>query len=110
MDRSKITTSKVEPGDRELKGLQDRGKMILSCSSCGETLLCLQLIGTRDDEATSVVTKVAVKCGFCNGYSDIKEVTGRFSPGAISDNMAIDVLSHEADSPEADVLFRAWRK
>lgn len=110
VDKSKITVNKVEQGDCKLKGLQDRGKVILSCASCGQQLLCLQLIGIKGDEASSVVTKVAVKCGMCNSYSNVEKVAGRFSPGAISDTMIFDVFSHEPGSPEADVLFKACRK
>lgn len=110
MDKSKIETKQVNNKDRELKGLKNNGIIVFECADCGEKLLCLQLTSTENDGKVKVITRVVVRCCICDGYSYVKEVPGQFYPGAPSDNMAFDVSDIEDGCPEADVVFKAWKK
>lgn len=108
MDKSEIHMNQQRE-DRQLKGLQDKGIREIKCADCGESLLCLQLTDIKDGERSQVITRVVVKC-LCDGYSHVEQVFGQFHPGAPSDQMAFDVLDNDTDAPEADIIFKAWRK
>jgi hypothetical protein len=110
MDKSEIRTGQTDGRDRELKGLTNEGIVNLDCADCGTTLLCLQLASIKGDTQAQVLTRVAVKCGLCNGFSYVQQVPGQFYPGAPSDDMAFDVSDDDTGAPEADVLFKAWKK
>ncbi|RLC89015.1 MAG: hypothetical protein DRJ03_00195 [Chloroflexi bacterium] len=110
MDKQELRANQVSADDKELKGLQNKGVVELECADCGEKLLCLQLAGVSGDVKAQVLTRVAVKCGICEGFSYVKQVPGTFYPGAPSDQMAFDVADDTIGAPEADVLFKAWRK
>jgi hypothetical protein len=109
-EKPKITTNQINSDGRELKGLQDLGKIVFDCADCGLELLTLQLVTTTKASVSEVLTRVSVKCGQCGGYSFVKQVGGQFFPGAPSDNMVFDVMEADSGSPDADVLFKAWRK
>ncbi len=85
------------------------GVVPLHCRCCGRSLLDLQLLKGGDDES-QVLTRVAVKCDACGEFSLVEQVFGRFSPGAPSDSMGFDILDDDVNAPEADVLFKVWRK
>lgn len=95
---------------RTLKGLKDGGIITLNCTSCQRELLCLQLTSIADEPIASVLTRIAAKCGFCGGYSEVKQVAGQFYPGAPSDNIVIDIMSNDGTIIETDVLFKAVSK
>ncbi len=63
----------------------------------------------KDDDQSSVITRVAVKCP-CDNYSNVEQIRGRFYPGAPNDQMAFDIIDADDNTPEADVLFKAWDK
>ena len=110
MDKSEIRTGQADSDDKQLKGLKNEGIVTLECADCGESLLCLQLASTKGDTQAQVLTRVAVKCCLCGGFSYVKQVPGQFYPGAPSDDMAFDVSDDDTGAPEADVLFKAWKK
>lgn len=110
MDRSEIRTGQVDNENRKLKGLQNRGIVTFECVDCGKPLLCLQLTSIEGDSQTQVMTRVAVKCGFCDGFSYVQQISGQFYPGAPNDQMAFDVADDDTNAPEVDVLFKAWSK
>jgi len=109
MDKTEISTGEPNNG-RQPKGLRDNGTVNLECSSCGHPLLVLQLTSVENDNQTEVLTRVAVRCGFCGGYSRVQQISGQFYPGTSSDNMGFDVVDDNADAPEADVIFEVWGK
>lgn len=84
---------------------EGRGIVRLYCRSCKRSLLELQLL-----QGGQVLTRVAVKCDICGEFSRVEQVVGRFSPGAISDQMCFDILDNDVNAPEADALFKVWRK
>lgn len=97
--------------DKPLKGLVDRGTVKFKCNDCEQDLLTLQLTSHGKDEKANVLTRVAVRCMLCGGYSQVQQVRGNFHAGAASDNMAYDILAHGPnDAPDADVWFEAWTK
>lgn len=113
MDKSEISTNQVDGTDKVLKGLVDKGLVDFECADCGRHLLVLQLTDIEDNDkndAGDVLTRIAVKCGWCSGFSYVQQISGQFHPGAPSDQIAFDVLDDETGAPEADVLFRAWGK
>jgi len=110
MDKSEIRTGQADNRKKELKGLKDEGMIDLKCANCEKTLLCLQLASTSATPKSQVLTRVAVSCGLCGGFSYVEQVPGQFYPGAPSDDMAFDVFDGDDSSPEADVLFKAWLK
>lgn len=113
MGKAEISTNQVDGNDRTLKGLVDKGLVDFKCADCGKHLLVLQLTdieGSDKNDSGDILTRVAVKCGSCNGFSYVRQISGQFHPGAPSDKMAFDVLDDETGAPEADVLFRAWSK
>lgn len=112
MDKSEIRTSRVDSDNKQLKGLKNEGIIEFECADCGELLLCLQLTSIKENikAPIMVLTRVVVKCGLCGGCSYVKQVSGQFYPGAPSDDMAFDVFDNNTDAPQADVLFRAWKK
>jgi hypothetical protein len=95
---------------RTLKGLKDGGIVTLSCTSCQRELLCLQLTSIENEPAASVLTRIAAKCGFCGGHSEVEQVAGQFYPGAPSDDLVIDIASDDGMTIETDVLFKASPK
>lgn len=110
MDKSKIHTNHTDGENRQLKGLHNEGIILLECAECGKPLICLQLASIEGNTRTQVLTRVVAKCGLCGGFSYVKQVLGQFYPGAPSDNMVFDILDDDTDAPEADVLFKAWKK
>lgn len=109
MGKSEIRMNQSKE-DRQLKGLQDKGIMVIECADCGESLLCLQLTNIEHDKQSQIITRMAVKCCLCDGYSHVEQVYGQFHPGAPSDQMAFDILDDDVDAPEADIIFKAWHK
>jgi len=109
-DKSRISINKVEQEDRVLKGLKDKGLTNLSCNYCKMHLLCLQLTSPGEDQDSAVISRIAVRCVGCGGYSDVVPIVGQFYPGAPSDDMAFDIADSCDDAPESDILFQAWRK
>lgn len=107
-----LEANRVDREDKELKGLQDKGMVNFDCSDCGKRLLVLQLTAVEDKPSidVEVLTRVAVKCCGCDGFSYVQQIAGRFHPGAPSDDMAFDVFDGEDGAPTADVLFKAWSK
>lgn len=103
-------TNQVNSDDKQLKGLQNRGTIDFKCADCDKLLLVLQLTSVEGDQKAEVLTRVAVKCLECGGFSYVKSISGCFYPGAPSDNMAFDTLDDDIGAPEAEVLFRAWSK
>ncbi len=95
---------------RNPKGLKSVGEIDLECRQCKTTLLCLQLVTDDEEQDAQVLTRVAVKCGLCDGYSEVIQVEGRFYPGAPSDKMIFDIANDENEPIDADVLFKAWNK
>jgi len=110
MDKTEIQTGPPDRDDRPLKGLQDTGKINFECANCCRSLLVLQLAAIEGAGQSTVLTRVAVKCGFCGCYSNIQQVSGQFYPGAPNDRMAFDIADDYADAPDTDVLFEAWSK
>ena len=110
MDKSEIRTNQVDNSTKKLKGLQDNGMVHIDCVDCGASLMCVQLTNIPGDSQANVLTRVAVKCGLCGGFSCVEQIAGQFYPGAPSDDMAFDVLDDDTNAPEADVLFKAWKK
>ncbi len=112
-DRVEIRTGKTDRDDRVLKGLQDKGTVNFNCKNCGELLMVFQLTSVDQESPTvEVLTRVAVKCCLCDGFSLVQQLSGQFYPGAPSDQMAFDILDDYSfdDAPEVDVLFKAWSK
>lgn len=105
-----FNVKQVSREDKNLKGLQDRGLMHFDCADCGTKLLVLQLTSVEDVPSAEVLTRVAVKCCGCGGFSHTKQVSGQFHPGAPSDDTAFDILQDKTGAPEADILFEAWSK
>lgn len=110
MDKQKIITNRVDSGDKQLKGLTDQGQVSFKCSNCDHELLVLQLVNTSNTNQATVLTRVAVKCGFCSGYSLVEQISGQFFPGAPNDDMMFEPIDGDAGSPQADVLFEARDK
>lgn len=109
-------TNKIDNEDKPLKGLQDKGMVHFSCADCGKELLVLQLTTVKTDKCSDVgdhiLTRVAVKCRDCGGFSYSQQIPGQFHPGAPSDDMAFDIRENDddGDAPEHEVLFEAWSK
>lgn len=110
MDKSEIRTNQISGEDRQLKGLQDRGRVNFECADCGVLLLVLQLVAPKENNKSKVLTRIAVQCGLCGGCSYIQQIFGSFYPGAPNDNMMFDISDDDAGVPEVDVLFKAWSK
>lgn len=103
---------KFRIGDRKrpLKGLKDGGMVTLRCTTCMRKLLCLQLTSIEGEPTCSVLTRIAVLCGFCGGHSCVEQVIGQFYPGAPSDDVMIDLDNRDTTVVETDILFRASAK
>ena len=110
MNKPEFTTNRVDSDDKSLKGLRNDGQVEFKCEGCGRSLLVLQLtsIGTRC--TAEVFTRVAVRCESCGDFSLVQQISGQFHAGAPSDDMAFDVLDDDTNVPQADVLFKAWKK
>jgi len=109
-ENPKLRVEQVSSGDRQLKVLVDNGLVDFHCNGCQQKLLCLQLTAIKGDTSIKVLSRVAVECGTCGSYSDVKQITGKFSPGAPSDDMIFDVVDGDGAPVEADVFFKAWKK
>lgn len=110
MDKAEFYTSQISSDDKELKGLQDKGEMTFVCAECKTPLLVLRLVTTAETAKSKVLTRVAVRCEKCGGYSYVQQVPGIFYAGAPSDDMCFDILEGDECAPEADALFKAWSK
>lgn len=106
--KSKINISTNKP--RQLKGLQDMGIVDFECRDCGKILLCLQLVKIKNQQNANILTRVAVKCCYCDGYSCVRQIEGQFYPGAPDDRMGFDVDNNESNILDTDVLFKVWNK
>lgn len=107
---TEFQANRVNRDDKKLKGLQNKGIVNFDCDYCDNPLLVLQLTSIDNKPSSSVLTRVSVKCCVCNCFSSVKQISGQFHPGAPNDNMAFDVLDDDEGAPEADVLFKVWRK
>ena len=96
--------------ERKLKGLKNDGIVEIKCNNCDEYVLCLQLANSENNGQSSVITRVAVQCYSCGSYSDVKQIVGQFYPGAPNDHIAFDIADDDANAPEADIIFKAWKK
>jgi len=110
MNKSEVRMSSDDRDRRELQGLQDGGVVTFECNDCGVKLLCLQLTSIKGESTAKVLTRVAVQCGLCGGFSSVEQISGKFHPGAPSDEMIFDVVDNDNDVLSTDVLFKAWRK
>lgn len=109
MDNPKLSVEQISRENRPPKGLIDKGIVNFRCDKCNMELLCLQLTAVKGHTGAEVMTKVVVECGACGSYSGT-QVTGKFSPGAPSDDMNFDVVDGKGSKIEADVFFKAWKK
>ena len=109
MENPKLRVKQTSRENRPLKGLIDRGIVKFRCDKCDRELLYLQLTSVKGHTGAEVMTRVAVECGICGLYCAIG-VTGKFSPGAPSDDMVFDVTDGEGAPFKADVFFKAWKK
>jgi len=83
----------------------------LKCLKCGRQLLHLYLKSIDNKLLLgNTPTKIAVKCQWCGGFSQIERVIGQFYPGSPSDDIAFDITHNDTDAPEVDILFKAWQK
>ena len=105
-----IRTNQVNNDDKPLKGLQNRGLVNFDCADCEKRLLVLQLTTVERSDKAEVLTRMAVKCCKCGGFSYVQQIPGQFYPGAPSDQMGFDILDDDTGAPDADVLFKAWNK
>lgn len=112
MNDANFEMNQVDRDDKSLKGLQNKGMAQFDCADCGKSLLVLQLTAIEEEKTTKteVLTRVAVKCNKCGGFSYVQSIAGHFHPGAPNDKMAFDILDDDTNAPEADVLFVAWSK
>lgn len=104
-----LQMNQIDGDDKSLKGLQNNGLVNFECADCGKLLLVLQLV-VEELNNSKVLTRVAVKCSLCGGRSYIQQIPGQFFPGAPNDQMIFDVSSDDTDTPEVDVLFKAWSR
>ncbi len=96
---------------RELKGLVNAGQIKFECNECRTPLLVVQQTSVGGIPEANVLTRVAVKCGFCNtGYSPVEQISGRFYPGSPNDDTIFEPIDNNEDAPEADILFVARGK
>ncbi len=102
--------NKGDGGDKQLKGLVDKGILDFRCIDCHKHLLVLQLTDIEGNNETEILSRVVVQCCECGGFSPVLSVSGQFHPGAPNDYMAFDILDDDIDTPEADVFFKAWSK
>lgn len=102
--------AKESSEEKTLKGLENKGIITFECADCDKQLLVLQMTSIKGDESAQVLTRIAVSCRECNGFSNVKQVVGQFHPGAPSDDMIFDILDGKEGAPETDVLFEAWSK
>ena len=109
MDKNRSEVSFNNP-QKKLKGLQNAGQEKADCADCGLPLMVFQLVTTPDNQVGSVITKVAVRCKGCGGYSYALQLEGQFFPGAANDHIGFDVAGDHTGAPECDVLFEAWTK
>lgn len=110
MDKRKLYTNQANIKHKKLKGLQDAGNITFECAECGMSLLVLQLVTTTVTVKTDVLTRIAVRCEKCGGYSYVKQVAGQFYAGTPNDDMCFDILDSDEIAPETDILFKAWSK
>ncbi len=107
----KIRMDRIDDTDRELKGLENQGQVHFSCTECNTPLLVIQKVSIRKSSGSNVLTRVAVGCGFCNqGYSSVEQISGQFYPGAPNDDTIFEPIEVDDNSPETDVLFKAFSK
>jgi len=96
-----------------MKGLQDAGKIDFYCRDCGRHLMVAQVV-TIESEETTILTRIAVRCGSCRGYSNVEQVKGQFYQGAPDDHTKIEILSSmyqkSVETPECDALFESTPK
>lgn len=74
MDQDNVRMSWEAPAEVEAKGLEDGGKVILTCSNCNEPLVQLQITNPHEPRTL----KVQAQCCFCGDTSFEKEITGGF--------------------------------
>lgn len=110
MDETELQVNQVDNHNKLSKGLQNKGLVSFECANCGKSLLILQLVIVKNDNRSEILTRIAVKCGFCDGFSYVQQIPGQFYPGAPNDQMGFDILDDNTGAPEADVLFRTWSK
>lgn len=84
--------------------------MSFECAECGKSLMMFKLVTTPETTEVEVLTRIAVRCEECGGYSYVKQIPGQFYPGAPNDNMGFDILTGDENAPCADILFKAWKK
>jgi len=89
---------------RQAKGVADNGVVDFSCADCGKSLLCLQKTTTHGVD-NSILTRVAVACGFCGGKSYVETIDGQFYAGAPNDETIIDTKDPADYDIETDVMF-----
>lgn len=107
----KIGIDKIDRTAKELKGLEDRGQVDFDCIECNTPLLVVQQASIKGAPKNEVLTRIVVKCGFCNiGYSFVKQITGIFYTGSPNDGTIIEPIDNDENAPEADVLFMAQSK
>lgn len=106
-----IKIKKIDRSQKQLKGLKDKGQVCFDCTECNTPLLVVQQASISGTPKIEVLTRIVVKCGFCNkGYSLVRQTAGTFYPGAPNDQTVFEPIDGDEDAPEADVLFRAWGK
>lgn len=106
-----IKVSKIDRTGRQLKGLVNQGQVSFDCTECKTPLLVIQQTSIDGVPKGNVLTRVAVRCGFCNsGFSEVRQITGHFYPGSPNDDTIFEPTDGDEDAPEADIFFRAWSK
>lgn len=98
--------------DVNLRGLKNRGQVIVNCADCGKELMVFQIVKDNNDLSGEglkpVNTKVVVLCGDCNGKSYSTTISGQFYPGAADDKTNFEPV--DSDDDRYDAVFKAWSK
>lgn len=108
-----MTTPKLTiepPAERKSAGIEDRGRVQLTCADCGKDLIEIIITRNNDDlvkaGAGQVTTKVKCQCRSCGGSSYVADIEGTFCPGVPRDDMSMDVVGEE----DGAIVFSAGGK
>lgn len=95
---------------KQLLGLTDGGKVVLTCKSCKTDLIELWITYGNDkliaDGGDPITTKAQAICKICDNKSPVKEVDGIFHVGIASE----DLFMEHSDTDTGIVTFIVDRR
>ena len=93
---------KLSPLLHDDSGLEDGGKTILQCSSCGKPLIDIWVTQPN----SKILSEIYAECPYCGDFSFTHQFEGKFCIGHMDDTVITDIEEQYCEVEGVDGVIR----